>query len=289
MARLITLQTFLDRSDGLFLCSFLNAHGFFALAADEAVTGQDWMRALAIGGVRVQVLDSELQDIRAVLTDAGLMQDSWEGRKASGIALPLHRRSGFLRRHLWLVLPVALFVVVWMIVPLDPFVRLEAGQNEWQLAVTVVLALLTGVFPMVLPLLRSRHTDFAEEDNVADRNPASAGVGLTTLRRYSDPGDAENCCAFLKGGGVFAVTASEIGGSVLDFRVLVRDGELTQAVRAMEARDLSDGISTREAAGSPRGLALHGLLSRNLELLLAFALIVLIAAGPIWRLLSDTG
>ena len=178
MARLVTLQTFLDRGDALFLCSFLDAQGFFVFAADEAVTGQDWMRALAIGGVRIQVLDSELDDIRAVLTDAGLMQRSVDGEDTCDVRLPFRRRCGFLRRHCSMTLLVSTVVVLLGVSYFKSSVWPETDPSIWQLAGPIVLAWLTSFLPMVLPLLRSRHPGFAEPDRdaaIEARDPSGGG------------------------------------------------------------------------------------------------------------------
>ena len=236
MARLVTLQTFLDRGDALFLRSFLDAQGFFVFATDEAVTGQDWMRALAIGGVRIQVLDSELDDIHAVLTDAGLMQQSVDGEGTCDVRLPFRRRCGFLRRHCSMTLLVSTVVVLLGVSYFKSFVWPETDPSIWQLAGPIVLAWLTSILPMVLPLLRSRHPGFAEPDRDA----------------------------------------------------------------AIEARDPSGGgsngeapweapVKTAEAPDSSHSFDLQSVLSRNLGLLLMLGIVVLIVAGPLWRLLSGAG
>lgn len=151
MARLITLQTFPDRGDGLFFCAFLQAHGFFAVAADEAIVGQNWLQALAIGGVRVQVMDCELEEIRAVLVEAGLEEPSRgdsSAPKTADVHLPFRRQPALLGHPISLATLgcVGFALVVWFFLEA---IELDAGLNAdprtlW-LPVTVAFFLVMDV------------------------------------------------------------------------------------------------------------------------------------------------
>ncbi|MGP1255077.1 MAG: hypothetical protein ACTS10_11725 [Kiloniellales bacterium] len=305
MARLITLQTFPDRSDGLFFCAFLQAHGFFAVAADEAIVGQNWLQALAIGGVRVQVMDCELAEIRAVLVEAGLEEPSRgesSAPKTADVHLPFRRQPALLGHPTSLATLgcVGFALVVWFFLEA---IELDAGLNTdprtlW-LPVTVAFFLVMDVFPMALPLLRNRHPGLAAAATATDvRADQASSLGpvvdwragdLVTLKRFEDPQDAAVLSDFLQRQGFSAWRADEIGASPLDFRVQVLASEVDRIRSEVEAADLrypSDKSSTAspDLEDTPGERGLPGFLSRNLEALVVLAVLALIVGGPIWRL-----
>ena len=73
MARLVTLQVFLEPTDALVVRSLLEAQGFCVFWADD-ICRLDWLRALAYGGVRVQVLDTEFDSIESFLAEEGWLE-----------------------------------------------------------------------------------------------------------------------------------------------------------------------------------------------------------------------
>lgn len=290
MARLITLQTFPDRGDGLFVCSFLQAHGFFAVAADEAIVGQNWFQALAIGGVRVQVMDCELAEIRALLIDVGMDGPSAEaasGPGTSGVSLPLRRQPALLGHPVSLAVAggVGFALVVWFFLEVIKLgADLNADPQRLWLPATVAFFLVMEVFPMALPLLRNRHPDFAAASAVERR-----ADGMVALRRFEDPRDAVVLSEFLETRGFLARRADEVGGSVLDFRVLVRASELDRIRSEVDTAGLrypSDGPQAvvADPQDTPDERGLPGFLSRNLEALVVLAVLALLVAGPVWRL-----
>jgi hypothetical protein len=88
MARLVTLQVFLEPTDALVVRSLLEAQGFYIHLPDD-ICRLDWLHAPAYGGVRVQVLDVELDSVVSFLSDAG-----WLDSKASDMGMPFNRTHG---------------------------------------------------------------------------------------------------------------------------------------------------------------------------------------------------
>jgi hypothetical protein len=205
MARLVTLQTFPERTDALFLRSFLEAQGFFVVVADEAIVGQDWLAALAIGGVRVQVLDTQVDDILATLEEAELLHFAASRERtpaapdvrlplarkrnpaAPDVRLPLARKRNPARPWFAYGLVACLALSAGAPVLVD-VLRLFVGPPAVTVGlVSVAAGLVLGIVSMFLPLFRTRHAAAPEvESDRPDEVPVWKAEALPPL-----PGAAE--------------------------------------------------------------------------------------------------
>lgn len=67
MAKLVTLRTFLDQQEALIAQGLLERNGIPAFANDLNFTAVSWMHLFAIGGIRLKIMDTDLENARAVL------------------------------------------------------------------------------------------------------------------------------------------------------------------------------------------------------------------------------
>ena len=67
MAELTTVQVFGDVSEAEIARSLLEHHGIFAFLPDKGVASTAWFLTNAVGGVRLQVPGSDLDDARQLL------------------------------------------------------------------------------------------------------------------------------------------------------------------------------------------------------------------------------
>lgn len=88
MARLVTLQVFLEPADAVVVQSLLEAQGFCVFRADD-ICRLDWLHAPAYGGIRVQVLDVELERVVSFLADMG-----WLDGPGRAMRMPFNRTHG---------------------------------------------------------------------------------------------------------------------------------------------------------------------------------------------------
>ena len=97
MAQLVTVQVFGDVSEAEIARSLLEHHGIFAFLPDKAVASTAWFLTNAVGGVRLQVPGSDLDDARQLLgvRDEFLAEGGVESCPECGSG-DVFRRSSFI-------------------------------------------------------------------------------------------------------------------------------------------------------------------------------------------------
>lgn len=84
MASIRTVAVYLDHSEAVAACSFLSAHGLFAVVPDRHLASTAWHLTHALGGVRLWVLDSELGAARELLRNDAASIPRQEGSSGEG-------------------------------------------------------------------------------------------------------------------------------------------------------------------------------------------------------------
>ena len=97
MAELTTVQVFGDVTEAEIARSLLEHHGIFAFLPDKGVASTAWFLTNAVGGVRLQVPGSDLDDARQLLgiCDDFLAEGSVENCPQCGSG-DVFRRSSFI-------------------------------------------------------------------------------------------------------------------------------------------------------------------------------------------------
>ena len=109
MAELVTLKTFLDSQEAQIAKGVLDQHGITAFVGDENFASASWMHLFALGGLRLRVMDSDLEAAREILEIKGdpLPGGGVESCPKCGSG-DIHRAASFL---------AAALMFVWMAIP----------------------------------------------------------------------------------------------------------------------------------------------------------------------------
>lgn len=111
MARMVPIRTCLSLPEALVVNSYLRDRGVIAALNGYHHASVAWHHLFALGGIRLNVLDSHLDRARELLADASPMADNQEQAEAGGVAVtPTYLEIAVALAALLLAVPLPLWV-----------------------------------------------------------------------------------------------------------------------------------------------------------------------------------